>query len=81
MPPHREMMLIYGLYVFFCTASELVLKLRPDTGLKYGPLQYQPTHHTYFTISTTELSLAFAMALFATKFYYQYVSFLEIDKT
>jgi hypothetical protein len=81
MPPHRAMMLIYGLHVFFCTFSELVAKLRPDTGVRFWSLEYRPSPHAFFAIAATEFYLAGAMAVFATKFYYQYVSFSEIDKT
>jgi hypothetical protein len=81
MPPHAQVLNIYGIHVVIAAATELLLKLRPDTGLQSRFLKHRPTPQTYFTISATELFLAFATALFAMKFYYQYVSVVEISET
>ena len=81
MPPHSQMMSIYGLHLCVCFGTEMLVKLRPDTGLQLWILKYRPTPHSLFTIATTELFFAFLVGLFAMKFYYQYVSLLEISET
>ena len=78
---HGALMNLYGLSLVVFTATEIVAKLRPDTGLQFWFLKYRPTRHSFFTISATEIFLAFVTAFFAVEFYYEYVSFLEIGTT